>query len=54
MKQQAGSCVVGHSGWFYSSAVPGGTLFFPKLHPALERQGARRAGLFSVAPAGAG
>jgi hypothetical protein len=36
-----------------SNISPAGTLSFANFHPALERQGARRAGLFSVAPVGA-
>jgi hypothetical protein len=53
MKQQAGSCVVGHRLAILMLSRPLRDFSVAYIYPALERRGARRAGLFSVAPAGA-
>lgn len=53
MKEQAGSCVVGHRLAILMLSRPLRDFSFAYTYPALERQSARRAGLFSVAPAGA-
>src|SRR5579859_1271015 len=53
MKEQARSCVVGHRLAILMLSRPLRDFSFAYTYPALERQGARRAGLFSVAPAGA-
>jgi hypothetical protein len=53
MKEQAGSCVVGHRLAILMLSRPLRDFSFVYTYPALERQCARRAGLLSVAPAGA-
>ena len=53
MKEQAGFCVVGHKLAILILSRPLRDFSFVHTYPALERQVARRAGLFSVAPIGA-
>jgi hypothetical protein len=53
MKEQAGSCVVGHRLAILMLSRPLRDFSFVHIYPALERPVARRAGLFSVAPSGA-
>lgn len=53
MKEQAGFCVVGHRLAILMLSRPLRDFSFISIYPALERQGARRTGLFSVAPIGA-
>jgi hypothetical protein len=53
MKEQAGFCVVGHRLAILMLSRPLAGLSFVYSYPALERQVALHAGLFSVAPSGA-
>jgi hypothetical protein len=53
MKEQAGFCVVRHRLAILMLSRPLRDFSFVHIYPALERQVALRAGLFSAAPSGA-